>query len=195
MASGPPVFASWGAIVFWAVFLWAFFPEFGVIARAKAAGAGPQDRGTMRLISLAGQASMTAAFVVAFIPVLLMPWRQMVLWVGTGLLLAGSLLRRACFRALGKHFTGAVHVTADQPVIETGAYRLVRHPSYTGGIMMFLGVGLALGSWLSAAILLAERCVVYAFRVRAEEAAMLATVGEPYRAYMSRTKRFIPFIV
>jgi protein-S-isoprenylcysteine O-methyltransferase Ste14 len=60
---------------------------------------------------------------------------------------------------------------------------------------MFIGVGLALGSWTSVAILFLAHCYLYGRRVSVEESAMLATLGEPYREYMTRTKRFIPFVI
>jgi protein-S-isoprenylcysteine O-methyltransferase Ste14 len=96
---------------------------------------------------------------------------------------------------LGKCFTVSVIVNPDQPVIEHGPYRLVRHPSYTAYFMILLGIGIALGNWLSVVILFAVPCFVYARRVQVEEKALLETIGEPYRAYVSRTKRFIPFLV
>jgi protein-S-isoprenylcysteine O-methyltransferase Ste14 len=60
--------------------------------------------------------------------------------------------------------------------------------------MMFMGIGLALGSWLSLVIFWLEIFIVYSRRVRVEEKALLDTLGEPYRAYMRRTRRFIPFL-
>jgi hypothetical protein len=48
--------------------------------------------------------------------------------------------------------------------------------------------------WLSLVILFLMSCYVYGRRVKAEEKALLGTIGEPYRAYMAQTKRFIPFI-
>lgn len=80
-------------------------------------------------------------------------------------------------------------------MIDSGPYRFVRHPSYTAGFMIFLGIGIALVNVLSVVILFAVPCFVYTRRVQAEEKALLETIGEPYRAYMSHTKRFIPFLV
>ena len=59
---------------------------------------------------------------------------------------------------------------------------------------MFLGIGLALGNWLSLIIFLLEIWYVYSRRVKAEAKALLDTIGVPYRAYMARTKQFIPFV-
>ena len=110
------------------------------------------------------------------------------------LLVLGSLLRRHCFRMLGDSFTGAVRVQAGQEVIERGAYRYVRHPSYTAGMLMYVGVGLALSNWLSLLVLVLATAIVYGYRVSVEERALVATLGERYVAYVRRTKRFVPFV-
>src|SRR5207244_11386939 len=68
---------------------------------------------------------------------------------GIGCLVAGGLLRRHCFRMLGDSFTYDVRVATGQRVVERGAYRYVRHPSYTAGLLLLGGIRLALGNWLS----------------------------------------------
>ena len=92
-------------------------------------------------------------------------------------------------------FTGDVRARPGQPVIRTGPYRLVRHPSYTAGMMMYIGIGLALGSWFSFTLLTIVTITTYGYRVVREERALLDTIGEPYRSYMKERKRFIPYIV
>lgn len=111
------------------------------------------------------------------------------------MLILGSLLRRYCWRTLGQYFTGDVRARPDQPVIRAGPYRLVRHPSYTAGIMVFVGIGLALGSRFSFVLLAIAAIATYAYRVTIEERALLNTIGEPYRDYMKETKRFIPYVI
>jgi protein-S-isoprenylcysteine O-methyltransferase Ste14 len=93
----------------------------------------------------------------------------------------------------GANFTGAVIVRPDQVVVDRGAY-YVRHPSYTAGAILFLGIGLALANWISLVVLMSAVSVVYGYRVGVEERALLATIGDSYRGYMSRTKRFVPFL-
>jgi protein-S-isoprenylcysteine O-methyltransferase Ste14 len=115
--------------------------------------------------------------------------------IGVALLILGSLLRRWCFRTLGQYFTGDVKARADQPVIRTGPYRFVRHPSYTAGIMMFSGIGLALGNWFSFLLITIASIATYWYRVTIEERALLGTIGEPYASFMKERKRFIPYIV
>ena len=111
------------------------------------------------------------------------------------MIIAGAILRRLCFRALGASFTGEVRVRPDQRVIARGPYRWARHPSYTAGMLMITGVATALGSWVGAAIGLTLAVAGYAYRVRVEERALTATLGEAYRDYAAGTKRFIPFVI
>lgn len=107
----------------------------------------------------------------------------------------GSLIRRLCWRTLGEYFTGDIQARTGQPVIRTGPYSLVRHPSYTGGILMHVGIGLALYNWLSLALLTLTAIATYVHRMRIEERVLLDTIGEPYRIYMQERKRFIPYVV
>jgi protein-S-isoprenylcysteine O-methyltransferase Ste14 len=191
----PLAFVSPYVFVFWAVFFVAYLPEMLLVARARATPGEGADRGSMAFIILASWFAIPAAFIVS-------PWPRFALlhhrriWfaVGLALLLAGSALRRHCFRTLGRYFTGNVRVQPDQPVIEKGLYRMVRHPSYTGGLIMYLGTGLALTNWLSVSVIVGVGIITYAYRVYVEEQALATSIGPPYLDYMIRTKRFIPFI-
>lgn len=187
------------ALVFWAVYLWAFFPEMKVV-RGGVEGvknADSKDDGSLRVILGGMWIALLLAFWLAFAHVWLFPpsARLPLFVAGVALIFFGSLLRRYCFRTLGQYFTGDVRARADQPVIRSGPYRLVRHPSYTGGTMMFMGIGLALGSWLSFVLVTIGGIGTYLYRVMIEERALAEAIGEPYRSYMKETKRFIPYVV
>lgn len=195
----PLVFVLPHAVVFWAVFVWCFFPERSIVQRATAESKkeGSKDGGSIQVIMAAGMITGIAGFGLAY-------WTQMsitslarllVFYAGILVLLLGSLLRRLCFKTLGEHFTGDVRARADQPVIQTGPYRWVRHPSYTAGMIMNLGVGLALTSWVSIAFLISGTIIGYAYRVRVEERALLAEIGAPYEEFMRTRKRFIPYLI
>jgi protein-S-isoprenylcysteine O-methyltransferase Ste14 len=148
----PPVFAFAEAALFWVALVWAFLPEIchsGIVAGAPS---NTQDAGTLRLINIGSNVALLSAFIVSFLPWLVIPYPRLALYVGTGLLVAGSLLRRYCFRTLGKYFTAAVTVSPDQPVIDKEPYRWIRHPGYAAGFVVFLGIGLALGNGLSLII-------------------------------------------
>ena len=182
------------ALLFWAVFFWAFSPEFGIIRRSKPSG-NTKDAKSLQVILLGMWIGYALAFFLAFAPGLQIPrGRVAVFLVGVAVMGSGSLLRRHCWRMLGASFTGDVRARADQEVVTRGAYAILRHPSYTAGILLNTGLGIALGSWASAAILCVVSWMVYSYRIAVEERALLATIGEPYREFMRTRKRLIPFL-
>jgi protein-S-isoprenylcysteine O-methyltransferase Ste14 len=186
-------------LVFWAIYIWAFLPEFKIVQRGMkgASAADSRDSGSLRVLLGGTWIALLLAFPLAFVRSFSFPRRaQLPLFVlGLLLIIIGSLLRRYCWRTLGEFFTGDVRAQTDQPVISSGPYRWVRHPSYTAGMMMFIGIGLALGSWVSAILLTAVTISTYAYRVTIEERLLLQTLGEPYAAFMKTRKRFIPHVV
>jgi protein-S-isoprenylcysteine O-methyltransferase Ste14 len=182
-------------LFFWAVIVWAFAPEFRILSRLREPSTTPQDANSKRLIMVGqGLASFAAFAIAATVPSATVAHPVWLFWVGLSAIISGSLLRRHCWRMLGPSFTGVVIVKPDQAVVDRGAYRYVRHPSYTAGAIMFLGIGLALANWISLAVLLGAVSIVYGYRVGVEERALVAVIGDPYRRYMSRTKRFLPFL-
>lgn len=187
------------ALIFWAVYIWAFLPEWKVVQGGieGVKGSDSRDGGSLRVLLGGMWIALLIAFGLAFVRVWSFPpgARLSLFAVGLSLIALGSLLRRYCFRTLGQYFTGDVRARSDQPVIRAGPYRLVRHPSYTAGMMMFIGIGLALGSWFSFILLTIGTIATYGYRVVIEERALLDTIGEPYRSYMKGTKRFIPYVV
>lgn len=182
------------ALLFWAVEVWAFYPEFRVLKNADKRGS-EKDAKSLQVILIGLQLAFFAAFLLAWLPVLQIAHnRTAVFFIGIALMIGGSLMRRHCFRMLGKSFTGDVRANADQQIVTSGAYSILRHPSYTAAIILHAGLALALGSWLSFAVLLITSLVVYSYRISVEERALLTTIGEPYRRFMSTRKRLIPFV-
>ena len=130
------------ALIFWAVNLWAFLPEMRIVRSGLESGkrADSKDSGSMQVL-LAGMGVATfIAYPIAFVKAWSFPqsWHVPLFVVGVLLMILGSLLRRYCWRALGESFTGDVSVRPDQPIISSGPYRLVRHPSYTAGMVMYI---------------------------------------------------------
>ncbi|MEO8346835.1 MAG: isoprenylcysteine carboxylmethyltransferase family protein [Betaproteobacteria bacterium] len=183
------------AIAFWVVFFLVFVREGRIVGQAFGEKSSTQDAGTFRALIVGSPLAMLAAVAASFLPWLPLPFPVASLALGTVMVIAGGVLRRYCFNALGKSFTGMVTVVPDQQIVQSGIYRFIRHPSYTAAFLMYTGLGLALGSWISVAILFFVHSYLYGRRVLAEERALVATLGEPYREYMTRTKRFVPLII
>jgi protein-S-isoprenylcysteine O-methyltransferase Ste14 len=112
--------------------------------------------------------------------------------LGLVLMCTGIGLRQWSIVLLGKFFTVDVRVHPGQTVIEEGPYRWVRHPSYTGMIITFAGIGLALDNWAALVVVLVVPTVGIVVRIRYEERALLDGLGEPYRRYAEGRPRLFP---
>jgi protein-S-isoprenylcysteine O-methyltransferase len=180
-------------------------PVLGVLYMLSEAGllwfkrsgkaAADADRGSLRLIWVVIPASVCVAFVLAHaLPQLTLGPVRICAGVGVVVFAAGIVLRWYAIVSLGRFFTVNVAIAADHRIVEAGPYRLLRHPSYTGALLAFLGLGICLDNWASLAALMLAVSVVFLWRMRVEENALLETFGERYRDYMRRTRRLIPFI-
>ena len=87
-----------------------------------------------------------------------------------------------------------VAVAPEQTVISDGPYAMLRHPSYTGSLLQFLGLSLLYGHLLSVPAILLPIAVAYGFRIAQEEKVLRATLGEAYRRYAAKTWRLVPFL-
>ncbi len=113
---------------------------------------------------------------------------------GLALFLAGLTMAMAGRLQLGRNWVDLEDYTVlpDQSLVARGLYRYVRHPIYTGDIILLLGLQLALNSWLVVGVVPVVMVVVR--QARAEEALLSRTLPG-YAEYCGRTKRFIPLIV
>ena len=188
---------SWAVPLWYAVFAWAWWPEVKLVlaARRSPQRRGGADGGSFDVIVWAMWVAIGLAILATRVHRFSMAQPRAAFVVGLALLVTGSLLRRHCFRVLGQWFTGVVQVRGEQPVVEAGAYRWVRHPSYGAGILLSLGIGCSFSNWLSLASLGVLTTAAYAYRIHVEERALATTLGDRYVAYMARTKRVVPFLV
>ena len=183
-------------LVFWSVYLWVFFPEFRIVQRARATPPPAADRGSLRVVLIGGGLAIFAVFLIPFVATQATFPGDPRVWFLAGLvtLVAGSLLRRHCWRVLGSFFTGVVAIQADHRVVDSGAYRWVRHPSYSAALLMTLGIALAFDNWVGVVVSLVLAFFAYSYRAHVEEQALLSSLGEPYARFMATRKRFIPFV-
>jgi protein-S-isoprenylcysteine O-methyltransferase Ste14 len=106
----------------------------------------------------------------------------------------GLLLRWWSFVSLGKYFTVVVKTSKDQPVVDRGPYRVLRHPSYTGLLLAFAGFGVMMGNWVSVAGSVGLLLIAVVYRVRIEERALSAALGDRYRQFAATRARLIPYV-
>ncbi len=115
-------------------------------------------------------------------------------WIGLVLFWSGISLRLWSFHTLGRYFTFTVQTSRDQPVIVDGPYRLIRHPSYAGLLLVIMAVGLFIGNWWSLVCLTGTITGGLVFRIRVEERALTRNLGDRYLSYAATHKRLVPFI-
>jgi protein-S-isoprenylcysteine O-methyltransferase Ste14 len=116
-------------------------------------------------------------------------WLWAVLRCAVGLI--GVTLRWWAIRTLGKQFTRELQVGEDHELVVDGPYRYVRHPSYTGAILMLAGVGLGLGNAFALEACLVLPTVGYIQRI-SQEALLHRELGEPYNEYARKSRRLVP---
>ena len=176
--------------------------EIGLILRDRERGMGStaSDRGTRVLLVATIVGAIAAAQLLAAvldIPALRMPGSDTIGWqltAGLAVMWIGLLLRVWAIVILGSAFRTTVEVHAGQEIVDKGPYRWIRHPSYTGLLLLVAGFGLTQGNWISFAVTVLAPWAVIARRVRVEEEVLLASMGSAYAAYQRRSKRLIPGI-
>lgn len=152
-----------------------------------------KDRGSGWVVIAGLIASLLVAF--AFSDSGIAPLPDWTFYPGIALMAAGIALRQWAAAVLGGCFSVLVSVRKNQPVIAGGPYRYVRHPAYAGTLLIMAGIGLAVRSWGACLLLLLVFCLVHGYRIRVEEQALVAEIGDPYRSYRERTKMLIPFVL
>ncbi|MGD1047314.1 MAG: isoprenylcysteine carboxylmethyltransferase family protein [Candidatus Krumholzibacteriaceae bacterium] len=166
------------------------------VKRSSDRTARGEDRGSQRLIWLSVALGLCLAIAAQWIQPARLPGpRDMIRILALVLLSGGLALRWAAIITLGRLFTVDVAIHSDHRIVQTGLYGLMRHPSYTGLLLAFLGLGVCLANWLSLLGLLLPITLAVVNRVMKEEQALLNSLGSDYAVYCARTKRFIPWLL
>jgi protein-S-isoprenylcysteine O-methyltransferase Ste14 len=160
---------------------------------ARSLESGPADRGTTRSIGITYGLAINGGFVAPLLNrrgVGRLP--AGIAEVGPVCMLAGLALRVWAALSLGTYYTRTLRTVEDQPVVQNGPYRLVRHRGYAGDLLMWFGFGLASGNTVVLGLLASAMGIAYARRIEAEEAMLVQRLGAAYVTYRSRTSRLVP---
>ena len=180
-----------------AMVLW-LAAEAYLILRDRTRGKGKReiDRRTRNFNTIATLVALVLAPIANWVPVLRfgVPGPTVVFWLGIAVMFLGLFLRHWSIIVLGRYFRTTIELEKGQKVIQKGPYKYVRHPSYAGIVLFFVGYGLLSKNWLSlfAAVCLPTASLVY--RIRIEEVALAEGLGAEYAAYQGKTKKLIPGI-
>jgi protein-S-isoprenylcysteine O-methyltransferase Ste14 len=171
--------------------------EAGLLIRDRIRGKGSaaRDQGTRWLNIIVIAVAVTAAGMLTGVLGSAAAWQ----FGSTGLSVAGLIVmwtglvvRIWAIVVLGTSFRMTVEVDTGQQVVDSGPYRWVRHPSYTGILLLLAGLGLVYGNWPALAILLVLPAGVLIHRIFVEEAVLTEVIGRAYAVYTARTKRLVP---
>lgn len=162
-------------------------------ARTRTAGHQSHDRGSLLLLWPVITASISlGTWYGQLHPPDLFHSASEARWVGVVLLAIGLTLRWMAILKLGRSFTADVVIQQEQRVEKNGVFRFIRHPSYSGLLIIFTGIAFNTRSWIGFAIVLVPIIAALLYRIHVEEKALRDAFGDEYRDYCRSTKRLIP---
>jgi protein-S-isoprenylcysteine O-methyltransferase len=172
------------------------FSELGLLLFKRAGGSAQNaDRKSLVWLWLGIGGCVFFGISVAYSPgVARSPLLLQLRTIGVALFALGLALRWYAIFYLGRFFTVNVAIATDHQVIDSGPYCYIRHPSYSGALLAFVGYGIVLATWISLALVTLPIAVMFLRRIAIEEAALTAALGDAYRKYAARTKRLLPFV-
>jgi protein-S-isoprenylcysteine O-methyltransferase Ste14 len=112
---------------------------------------------------------------------------------GLTLVILGTVLFIWARRTLGKNYSGHVSVKTEQTLVQTGPYRWIRHPAYSGYLLMALGITIGYSSLAGLVVFFFVLLPGMFYRIQIEEK-LLEAFGDEYKSYQQRTGRFFPRI-
>jgi protein-S-isoprenylcysteine O-methyltransferase Ste14 len=119
---------------------------------------------------------------------------ELMLYAGLAVMAAGYALRLLAIRTLGSAFSNILKVKDGQKIVRSGLYARVRHPAYTGTLIMVAGIPFVFSSPLGLLpVSLAIPAVLY--RISVEERMLVERFGAEYSEYVKETKMLLPYIL
>jgi protein-S-isoprenylcysteine O-methyltransferase Ste14 len=115
-------------------------------------------------------------------------------WLAAVVVLLGLAVTLWARAALGSNWSGSVTFKQDHELIERGPYRFVRHPIYSGLLLMALGTAM-LRAWISEFVFCAVLLLAFWLKLRAEERLLTRHFPEAYARYRARVRALIPFVL
>jgi len=189
----PPSLRSWPMLA--AIALWIVFISYWNRAARNSAPDRTMESMRSRQIH---QLFLNGAMLLVFVPIpglrlrllAAAPWQAP---GGLGITLLGVAIAIWSRRHLGRYWSGRVSIKVDHELIRSGPYRVLRHPIYTGLLLMYLGTAL-----ISCELhgLVAVLLAIYAYwrKIGIEEAALAEAFGEKWSEHRRKTWALLPGI-
>lgn len=182
--------------VTWQILYWSWVVSeiwIAIATRTRSGGGTVHDRGTMRLLWIVILISLVSGIWFGEAsPFGRIPNAHWMRTAGVAVMACGLILRWSAVLSLGKAFSANVAIRESQRVRTTGLYRWMRHPSYTGLILLFLAAGIHSRNWIAFLIIALPPTATVLYRIHVEEIALREHFGAEYIEYSKRTRRLIP---
>ena len=115
-------------------------------------------------------------------------------WFGAAVTIAGLLFAVWAREHLGRNWSRSVTIKQGHELITTGPYAVVRHPIYTGILIGFLGMAIAI-SQVRGFIVFVLIFLAFWIKLRMEEQWMRSQFGEMYASYARQTAALVPYVL
>jgi protein-S-isoprenylcysteine O-methyltransferase Ste14 len=152
------------------------------------------DKGSIWLLSISISMGYWLSFILAATKLGRLDHWNTYFLIGSVIALIGLIIRVTSIIKLKQQFTYTVTKIENHELIETGLYKIIRHPGYLGQLIIFLGTSVCLSNWLSVLLMIIPVLSGYLNRIKIEERFMVEQMGQKYIDYRKRTKRLIPGI-
>jgi protein-S-isoprenylcysteine O-methyltransferase Ste14 len=162
--------------------------------RAKSPDTKGWDKSSLNIMWITISISISLGVILMMFIPLPISRSYLIAFLGLVLIIFGVVIRISAIHTLGKFFTVNLAIHNDHQLVTKGLYKFVRHPSYTGSLLSFVGLGVSFNNWLSLCVIAIPIIISFIYRINIEEKLMLQQFGAEYINYQKNTKRLIPLI-
>jgi protein-S-isoprenylcysteine O-methyltransferase Ste14 len=162
--------------------------------RAKTSDADGKDKNSIIWIWVVISGSIFMGVLAVIYLYLPISKYDIIRYAGLLVIITGMIIRFIAIRTLGRFFTVDLAVHSDHRIIQHGLYKFIRHPSYSGLLISFIGLGLSLNNWLSLLLVVSPIFLIMLHRINIEEKMLAQQFGGEYEAYRKRSWQLIPGI-
>jgi protein-S-isoprenylcysteine O-methyltransferase Ste14 len=153
-----------------------------------------QDKGSLRFIWIMIALAISSGFIFANYIKVPISNQPLISVIGLYIIIVGMVLRFISIWTLGNYFTVDVTIRDNHKIKKDGFYRVIRHPSYSGSLLSFIGFGISLNNWLSLTTVVILVMISFLYRIKVEEKILIDQFGNEYLEYKRNTYRLIPWI-
>lgn len=114
--------------------------------------------------------------------------------IGLSISVIGAIIACTSRYRLGKNWSLSVQKKENHQLIQDGIYKVVRHPIYTGLLLLFIGNAIIVGDYRAIIAVLIVFVSLW-LKLKKEEKLLTETFGTKYTEYKNRTKALIPYLL